>query len=253
MASWAKLVAKTSKIVTDNSPLILTGVGVAGTITTAVLAGRASYKAAYIIADSGEVEQTTQEQLKENVRLVWKLYIPAVSVGVLTITSIVFANQIGTRRAMAVATAYSLSERAFEDYRKKVVEVMGENKERSVRDQVAQDQVNENPNRGMVVVADDTNVLCYEQYTGRYFSSSMEKLRKAENDLNHKILHEDSASLSDFYCLVGLPRTEISDDLGWNANKLLELQFSAVLSEDQAPCLSIYFDVAPGRNYWRLY
>jgi hypothetical protein len=60
------------------------------------------------------------------------------------------------------------------------------------------------------------------------------------------------ASLSDFYHLIGLPSTSFSDEVGWTSDKLLELEISTVLSEDERPCLSIGFNVAPIRNYYKI-
>jgi hypothetical protein len=89
-------------------------------------------------------------------------------------------------------------------------------------------------------------------YTGRYFQSSMESLKKAQNDLNYKILNSYYASLTDFYNLIGLSRTTTSDDVGWNSDEMLELRFSTIMSDDQRPCIAIDFKVAPIRGYFRV-
>jgi hypothetical protein len=80
----------------------------------------------------------------------------------------------------------------------------------------------------------------------------MEALRKAQNDINYQVMHDSYASLTDFYSMVGLAPTSNSDDVGWNSDKLLELQFSPVLTEGGRPCISIDFVVAPVRHYYRL-
>ena len=101
-------------------------------------------------------------------------------------------------------------------------------------------------------MAGEGSVLCYEAYTGRYFLCDMETLRKAQNDINHQVLNDSYASLSDLYDLIGLPHNTNSDEVGWNSDKLLELQFSAVISEGGRPCISVDFAVAPVRHYYRL-
>jgi hypothetical protein len=254
------LAKRAEKLVADRSPLILTAVGVTGTITTAVLTGKAAIKADRLLEKEkyyqSQRSNTPVEVLppKEMFLLVWKLYIPPASVGALTVTSIILANQIGTRRAAAMAAAYALSEKAFTEYKEKVVEKIGENKERLVRDDLAQDQVRNNPvTDNQILMTGGGTVLCYEPFTGRYFNSDMESLKKAQNDLNYQVLSNYYASLSDFYDLVGLPRTKISDDLGWNSDEILELNFSTVLSDDGRPCISIDFKVAPIRDYYRVH
>lgn len=96
----------------ENSRTILTGVGVAGTITTAYLSGTASFKAARII------DQATEEAIdNDNVavlheltplskaRLVWRLYIPPTLMAAATVTAIVAANRIASKKIAALAIA----------------------------------------------------------------------------------------------------------------------------------------------------
>lgn len=244
------------KLTIDNSPAILTGVAVAGTVATAFLTGKATIKATELVREQEKFyEKSLVEEVgaREVVRLTWKLYIPPVTTGLLTVTCIIGANRIGTRRAAAVAAAYTLSEKAFSEYRDKVVEKLGEKKEQQVRDEIAQDRVTRNPaNSSQLVVIDGRSVLCYEAFTGRFFISDMETLRKAENDTNHQVNNDYYASLTDFYERIGLDKTSLSDEVGWNCNKLLEVQYSTVLSPDGRPCISIDYAVAPIRDFYRV-
>jgi len=66
------------------------------------------------------------------------------------------------------------------------------------------------------------------------------------------VLNDFYASLSDFYDLIGLPTTSFSDEVGWNSDRLLELQFSTVLSDDGRPCISIDFRTVPIRDYYKV-
>ena len=254
MTSVHQLLKRVEKVVIDNSPGILTGVGVAGTVLTAYLTGSASIKAHERIrqADDDREDEVPEgmELVRERLGLVWDLYIPPVGVGIITVSAIVGANRIGTRRAAALAAAYSISERAFTEYREKVVERIGEGKERAIRDEVAQEQVSRTPVKD-VIIAGSGDVLCYEALTGRYFMSNMERLRKAENEINYQLLHECYASLSDFFDKIGLSRTDLSEEVGWKNTSLLELRFSATLSDDDRPCIAINYRVEPVRDYYR--
>jgi hypothetical protein len=246
------------KFTTDHSPQILTGIAVAGTITTAYLTGKASIKAMQIIEEKNVEIYKSNDDLpaltpQDKVKLTWKLYVPPCIAGVTTVAAIIAANQIGTRRAAAMAAAAAISEKAFAEYKEKVVEKLGESKERAVRDEVAQDRVRNNPvTENHIHVAGGGKVLCYEPYTGRYFMSDMETLKKAQNDLNYMVLNHYYASQSDFYDLIGLDRTKVSDEVGWNSDKLLELTFSTVLSDDDRPCMVVDYQVAPIRGYSRV-
>lgn len=250
-----KLLKQIGKLVIDNSPAILTAIGVTGTIATTILTGKAAYTAAELIYYDEQTNGFSDEPIerfKERFKLTWKLYVPAIISGTMTIACVVGANRIGNRRAAAIAAAYSLTDKAFSEYREKVVEKLGENKERAVRDGLAQDRVTNNPVIDHeVVITGNGDVLCYEAYTGRYFNSNMEALRKAQNNINFNILNDGYVSLTDFYTEVGLPRTSASDEVGWKNDSMLELKFSTTLSEDSRPCISIEYRVEPIRNYYR--
>ena len=254
LTSVAKAV---EKFTIDNSPTILTVVGVTGTVTTALLTGKATFKAAEILAyeKAEDIDELIEffPDLKIKVGLVWKEYIPPVVVGSATIACIIGANAIGTRRAAALAAAYSLSEKAFADYKDKVVEKLGEKKEQAVRDEVASDQIRKNPvGSREVIMLGVGEVLCFEQFTARYFMSSVEELRKAMNDLNETINHDGYASLGDFYARIGLPRTSYSEEVGWTSDKLFEINFSACLAEDGRPCVAVDYAVLPVRAYYKI-
>lgn len=246
------IVKQAEKLAADHSPQILAGVAVAGTVTTAILTGKATIKACKIVNVHRYDQDPSAEVFITNKQIVektWKLYIPALASGVLTVATIITATQIGTRRTAALAAAYAVSEKAFVEYKEKVVEKIGEAKERSVRDDIAQDRVRETPmEEPDLFVAGGGKVLCFEPGTARYFMSDMETLKKAQNDLNYQVLNNLYASLSDFYDLIGLERTKFSDDMGWNSDRLLELKFSTVLADDK-PCLVMDYHVVPLHGY----
>lgn len=248
------------KYVADNSPHILTGIGVAGTITTAVLTGQASMKAARMIdqeqyrIDIHEPKGHTLEW-REKFFIVWKLYIPPVTLAAVTVTSIVLANQIGTRRTAAMASAFVTANRMAEEYQKKVVEKLGETKEQQIRSEVNQERLRNDPVESkQIIITGGGNVLCYEPFTGRYFDSSMEDLKQAMNDTNYMVLNYGYASLSDFYDKVGLPHTEHSDEMGWRSDRgLIDMSFDTNLATDGRPCLTFDYGVEPIRNFYKVH
>lgn len=245
-----------SKIVADNSPAILSALAVTGTLTTAYLSGRAAFKASQILEDEQGNRDRDFDQdpipltTREKVQLTWTLYIPAASTVVTTIVCIVAANRIGTRRAAALAAAYKFSEKAIAEYKGKVVEKIGEKKEQLVRDELAQERVDKNPPKASeVVITNRGEVLFHEAFTGRYFMSDMQTVRKAQNDTNIQIIQDNYAPLSLFYDLLGLPTTSHSDIVGWNTDRILDLKFSTCLAPDDTPCISVDFAVTPTREY----
>lgn len=256
MTSVASIAHRASKLAADNSPLILTAIGVAGTISTAILSGRASVLAYENLRKEAHARgySASEYTAREKLELSWKYFIPPAVSLVGTVTCIICANRIGTRRAAAMAAAYAVSQETFTEYKDKVIEKIGENKERQVRDEVAKDRINRRPPGEDFAITGEHDVICYEQFTGRYFSSSMETLKAAQNKVNHQMLSGDnSASLSDFYDWVGLNHTQLSDEVGWNTDNMLELTFTTTMDELNRPVLAFDYKVVPLRNYFRGY
>jgi hypothetical protein len=224
----------------QNSTAILTGVGVAGTITTAYLTGRATWKVSEDIHHGNEGCSALPK--KALVKRYWKSYIPPVVAGGMTIGCIIGANRISNKRTAALAAAYSLSERAFTEYKEKVVEKLGDRKEQSVRDDIAQDKVTKAAVPADAVLYGTGTVMCFELHTGRPFLSDMETLKKAQNDVNWRILNHEYATLADFYHFVGLAATSSSHDYGWTVGRQLELEFSTTLSGENRPCIAFDYN-----------
>jgi hypothetical protein len=72
--------------------------------------------------------------------------------------------------------------------------------------------------------------------------SDMETLRKAQNDVNMAIFDQIYVTLDYFYSLIGLSTTSHSNELGWDSDRLLELEFSTTLTENGKPCLTFCYN-----------
>lgn len=258
--SKIKAIAKTAiKTVSDNSPTILTGIAVTGTAATVYLAAKAGYTAALRIQedeDKGGISDDWKENLRRRARLTWALYIPPAVAGAATIVCILGSNRISSTRAAAAAGAYNLLHAGFQEYKEKVVEQIGVNKERKVRDDIAQDRMKDDPvSNKEVIITYDGDVLCYDVYTGRYFQSNMNAIQKAENKVNRQINNDMYASLNDFYRAINIAPNEAGEELGWDSDNPLEIEFHSVLSEDGTgrPCLAISFRKAPKRDYYKVW
>lgn len=241
------------KFAIDNSPGILTGLGVAGSVTTAILAGKGAYSSALQIAIADQARVLSGEEkldVKEKFELVWKEFIPPVAVGVVTIAAIIGANSIGSRRAAAITAAFKLSEELSQEYKKKVVKTLGLQKEETMRSELAAEKLEKNPPpAGMIIVA-GSDVLFYDELSGRYFHNQLENVKKAVNDINYRVNNYMYASLTDFYEMLGLESTRMSEELGWNADELLEVEFTATLAKDK-PAIVINYNTTPIRGFDR--
>lgn len=248
----AKLANDVRMVMDKRSPEILTGIGIAGMVTTTVLAVNATPKALMLIegAKRRKGERLTKV---EKIKACWKCYIPATISGVSAIACVIGANSVHAKRNAALAAAYKFSETAFMEYRDKVVETMGEKKEKTVREKVAQERVDKTQiNDNEVVRTHTGDTLCLDPLSGRIFTSSAECIKRAQNTLNEQMLHNISGyvSVNDFYDELGLDHTSIGYDLGWNTERgLIKIEFSAHKTRDDRPCLAIDYVTAPTYGY----
>lgn len=238
------------KFTINNSPAILTGIGVAGTITTAVLAGRASYSSALIIEQAKRESPGYAPKIssREAVELVYKEFIPAAVVGTVTILAILGANHVSTKRASALAAAFKISEQMADEYRQKTVEKLGKKTEEEMRSELAKDRMDRTPGRDVIILGEGKTMF-FDEMSGRYFESTRQRIDSAVNQINYQLNQTFCASLTEFYDLLDLPKCEFSDELGWNSDELLAVEYVAVMMEDGQPALAIRYNTNPFRFY----
>lgn len=246
-SSMARFLKRMEETLTKHSPEILTGIGISGMITTTVLAVKATPKALTLLEDA-RYEKGSPLKPVEKVKIAWKPYVPAVVTATVSIACLVGANSVHTRRTTALAAAYQLSETALAEYREKVLETLGEKKERAVRETISQERVEKQPvSKSEVYITNTGDTLFMDPLSKRYFKSDIELIRRAENNLNKQMLQDITGyvSLNDFYAELGLDYTDVGFDLGWNVDKLIDLDFHATQADDGRPCLAIDYHVPP--------
>jgi hypothetical protein len=239
------------KTAIDNSPLILTYLSVAGVLSTTILAVKATPKALKSLETATKVDNLGEKlSPKQVVKYTWRHYTPAAMSGIFTISCIVGANHISARRNAAIMTVYTIAETTLKEYQAKVKEHVGDVKAKQFKDDIVKEHLLDTPMAtSQVHITGMGETLCYDSFTGRYFKSDMEAIRRAQNDINAKIISDMYASHNDFYALIGLERTKYGEELGWNVDNLLDIEFSSHLASDGKPCLCLEYVSSPVRNY----
>lgn len=154
---------KIGLILKKNSPKILMGVGIAGSVVSTVLACKATLKVKDILDEKNEtveqihncVEDDTvdynEEDKKKDLTILYaqtgvklaKLYLPSIALGALSIASIISGYKILNKRNVALAAAYTVVDKGFKNYRKNVVERFGEEVDRELRHNIKAKQIEE--------------------------------------------------------------------------------------------------------------
>lgn len=241
--------------VSKHTPELLIGFGITGMITSTILAVKSTPKAMKLIEKKKEELHVDKLTPGETIKVAWKCYIPSATIVLASTACLVGSSTISLKRNAALATAYKIVETGYKEYKDKVIETIGEKKEEAIREKIAKEKVEKNPvKNNEVIVTNNGSTLCYDVLSGRYFKTDIDKIKKAVNEVNRRMITDVYVSLNDFYYELGLEGNKLGDELGWNIDKgLLKLDYSSILTENDEPCLVIDYEVAPKYNYSSLY
>jgi hypothetical protein len=208
--------------------------------------------------------------VKDMVKAVAPLYIPATLMCGAAVACFIGANTISAKRLTATSAALTATEEAFRTYKNKVVEQIGETKAKEVIEKIVQDKVEQDPPRfekstdedgkpveSNVVITGDGETLFKDLWTNRYFKSDIDKVKRVINKLNARLLHEDYISLNELYDELGLDRAECGNDWGWHVmdEGLIDVEYTSVMAyadkdmETPIPCIGIGFRIPPRYKY----
>lgn len=237
---------------------LMVGGGIAGMVIAGVTAVRVTPKASMLLEERRcskhdayleNTEANPQLTIKDYIQVTWKYYLPPIALATVSAGAIIFAHKVDRKENAALAAAYAISESRLKEYSEKVLETVGEKKEKEVRDAIDKDRVNNNqPVDGEIISTGQGDTLCMDAWNGRYFYSDIEVLRRAAVDLSRAVLNDETVTLNDFYDRIDLPQTKNGDFFAWeigNHHEMIELSFSSQLDFKKRPVLVMDFKFAP--------
>lgn len=239
-----------------NSPLIMTGLGIAGSLGALWGAFKVAPKASKILKDIDENHKpnmTKPQIFWEKTKAVAPLVWPVVVMEGVSIGCTIGSYKTSTNRLSSALTAYAISERRFEDYRKKVVESIGKNKEDKVRTEVAKESVEKSSS--IKNVGDDIILLGDEKifldlFTQQVFKSTIGKVEDAEKRFNRDLPTEMWVSLNEFLYEIGEKNIGYGDDIGWDVNRnIMEITIKPIMTENKQTVYTIDYDVVSRFRY----
>ena len=207
-----------------NASTILTIIGGVGVVGTAVLAATATPKAQALVEEA-RVEKGEELTVWETVKVAAPVYIPAVAAGAGTLMCIFSANVLDKRSQAAVTSAYALINEAHNRYKDKLKELYGEEAHNKIVDAIMVEKAEEtrvcNYNLTSycdLSIADGTSEprLFYDEYSNRFFETTVEQVMNAEYHLNRNFVLRGFAYLNEFYEFLGLEPTDYGSKVGWS-------------------------------------
>lgn len=233
-----------------NSPHILFGVGVAGIVGTAVTASIATLKVEGVLdeheaqlekihyaVETAEINYSAQDAQKDNVVLYSKtilklaqLYALPVGLGVMSIGCLAGSHRIMMVRNAALGAAFASMESAFQEYRQRVVNELGPDKDREFRFASEKLEVIEETKTGpqpkdLTRVDVNYPVALYARMFGpdnknweRKHEYNLMFLRTAQQMLTDQLRARGHLFLNEAYDHLGMERTRVGAVVGWIYN-----------------------------------
>ena len=244
-----------TKLCKENGATILTGLGVAGVVSTAVMTAKATPKALDILADKQEYKQ---EHYGEPLTRFEKLlaiippYLPAILMGTATTACMLGANQLNKVRQTELLAAYACLDASYKEYRNKVKDIFGEETARRVNFEMEKERfISEK-------YGDPAEKkLFYDEFSKRYFEMSIFEMLKATYDANRMYNVLGEMSLNQLYEYFNLAPTELGEGLGWNAAKdfacgldaWIVLRWEPIETPDNLEAFGVTFAIDPSNDF----
>lgn len=255
---------RTGLVLQKFAPDIMMYAGIGGVVVSTVMACKATTKA-NVILDDAEIEVAKIENVREmseagelkkeytqndyrkdrtivmgqtTVKLL-RVYGPAIGVGLLSVGLIVGGHNILKKRNVALAAAFSAIDYGFKNYRRRVIEEFGEQKDFEYRHGIKRTQKittvktdeegNEIEVEREVTVLDpehDPEVNLYERYFAKGYSSQWSEnihynqtfLEQQQRYANQLLFRRGHVFLNEIYDMLGFERTPAGAVVGWVLN-----------------------------------
>lgn len=235
------------------SPEILLGLGLAGGVTAAVMACKATSKMGDVIEEHNqdmslicaaetchsdddkdwekEIRKHKADRYFVTAKDTIKLYAPAVGVGAASIACILGSYGILHKRNVALVAAYSVLNERFTNYRNRVKEELGDDQDKHFLFGTHKEtiEVEEEGKNGKVKKVkkeiDVVNPYSLSQYAKCFDSSCINWendpdynkmfLTRQQNWANDKLKAQGHLFLNEVYDMLGFPRTKAGTIIGW--------------------------------------
>lgn len=246
-----------------HSPEILLAAGIVGGIASAVIACKATTKVNDILSDTKEQIETIhaaldepetlgkgvkealekdgycEEDSKKDLAIVYaqtglklfKLYAPAIGLGVVSIAGILYSHNIMSKRAAGLAAAYAAVDKAFKDYRSRVVDRFGEELDKELRYNIKTKEIEETITnedgttetiKKTVKEIDPSAIGDYSKFFDEYSTQwskdpeyNLMFLKQTQNWANEVLRSRKYIFLNEIYEALGIPQTRAGSQVGW--------------------------------------
>lgn len=237
------------------TPSIFSCLGFAGMVSTTILAVRATPKAIRLIEEDSAKKHNGNPRAYSNIEAIksaWKMYIPSFVTGIFTTFCIFEADSLHRRRQAAIFGSYILLDQSYREYKRKVENVIGKEKETEIRESILRDRYSKYKEIGPC-----DKLLFYIDHYDRFFERTMLEVQEAEYLINRKFAEEGCVCLNDLFELLDIPRNNVGAMLGWSQDSnydkygrsWIDFEHELVTLDDNLECRIITMINPPEATY----
>ena len=214
--------------------------------------------------EDAEKEKGNKLSKWEIVKTTGKTYVPTVLLGTGTLVCIFGANVMNKKQQAAIMSAYTLLDSSYKKYRLKLKELYGQEAHEEIVNAIAVEEAREvginAPCLGSNTCLTDDEacgnpVLFYDEWSNRYFESTIEQVIVAEYHINRNFVLRGFVILNELYDFLGLDPTDYGSELGWTVeDELFWIDFNhrKVTLDDGLECYIIEAAWGPSID-WKEY
>lgn len=245
--------SKAVLLIRKYSPQILTGLGIAGFIGSTIVACKATTEVEEVLEEhkyemdqvkkasedydysKNEIIKMKTEKLGKTSLEIVRLYAPAAGLALFGTTCVLSAYGIMHKRNAALSAAYAFVSGKFGEYRDRVKEQLGEEKDKEFyhglkKETITVEEIDENGKKKKVKkeisVVDPTSGISqyakvFDDASTKWTSNAelnLAFLREQQNWFNDRLHSFGHVFLNEVYDALGLPRTQAGAIVGWVDN-----------------------------------
>lgn len=239
-----------SVFMSRNKPGIVMGLGIGSMLMSTLVAFRYAPLAKDALNERKAELDVDKLEPVDTIKTVGLYFLPSTIFAITGIACILGGNQMNLNRGAAAMAAYALSESTLRSYRESAKEVVGEKKEKDIREAAAKKMYYDDLKSGQMIVVPNGvgDFWMYDHLTKQKIRSNVQKVKEAINNLNYRAVHGEVISVYDYCLEMNEEPVEMGNNFVWDVNRngMLELYApTAYVMENGEPIIDIMHKVDP--------
>ena len=252
--TWLKTAFTAGKrFAVKNSPTILTVLSGMGTVSAVIFAVKDTPEAERRIEARKQELDVARLPAMEAIKVCWPVYIPTAGMTLVSLLCGFGANSINLRRNAALAGLYATTERTLHEYQNRVIDVIGEEAEKDIRQQAETTAKERTESPASPILSGDE--LCQDTLSGQYFRADKNIISRWESDVLAEMVRGAMyMSAWEVYDMMPqLKKPTIVEDKGWTIDDNFKIMVDRVDGEDGKVLNLVTFNPPPHKNYYKMY